>query len=1068
MADRVTSVPALRGIALHSDRANEAAITAIGAGATDSSYNQAGPRPGQATISDTKSKLRPRLSGGQVLEIEVEVRTAGQPLRGGTGVVWRLASESAAADAWRDRAPANFLNNWIAALWSDSTDWFKYDLVVVPESQDLILLYGEDINDPGHSKTFDWTTKAWGAEVDVTVNPLAAAADQGTWDAVCGIPLPNNRILAYFLDNSAALNSWSSDDSGATWSVYSVPTPIGSTFTTAVRMRGAFYRSNIGLWVEDSTGGLSQLASNSLGTDFVAVGAVATFGSSINAAPLPGNGGICIAYLRDADNRPACRIIGTPYILFNQVTEVLIDASGATPCSDLAVEADGTGTLWAIGRVTATPDVLVVWFSADGGANWTKIEGTAGGDEHLVTTHDASTYPENLALRFCRAWSITAHNWSAAPGNEDGSIGTIWSAGWGSLSTGGSTAASRVGWGDDSAATVGATWFPIELPGDTHWTAGGTTAPTLESPGEMQYDLVAGTGFHRQLLTAGDPISCVFEAKVTAGTTQLTTLNCGGRFWFANGTIERIVEVRFGTSGAIRVWDVNGAAQIGADITIDISAFVQFYISLTNAGVVTAYRRPFDSRWTAGPAGSVTDGGAGIATSRIDLGSDNNHTSTQRWRLSNYRALAIGALGFTLGLITTPAGSYHVHGGTINIHPAPVPEIGETTRAAFLSADRGPGVQGEQYAIAPIYDFGVRHLFASDEESPAIPWRSDDLTQQEIVIDLGNPSRLGPIWHLLWGFLNCNVRTIDILSSVGAGFTLRGTYDSSVAVGVSYELNGDWIRPLAGSTSAAVFWERNSLSGGFVILDTGGAPLARLIDRNSAGGWQDPATAGLEPGIRLVGITGGEAASGTCNIMRPSGVFSFAYPAAPPARPAIFDRYWKIRVPVQDVVDSYYQIGTCFVGSANVFGKQWSRGWTRTYNPNTAREVSRRGTIRKQEDGPVARAWALGWPDTVVQALLRRGGVDPDYLAIASNRPAIAAFADVWGTLVALTQESGGWKTPALAFNDLPTADTASTTDTRRYLYGTGESAVQVVNVTGNENDNEVLRVPPIRIAELV
>ena len=123
------TVKNLRGMATASEQLTLDNIAPQGTpAATASTFNQRGPRPGQAVTTDVNSKLEPQISGGQSLAIETQVRRAGLPARGELGMVWRLDTDTD-DDAWRGRPPPNFINHWVAALWDETEEYNFFDLV---------------------------------------------------------------------------------------------------------------------------------------------------------------------------------------------------------------------------------------------------------------------------------------------------------------------------------------------------------------------------------------------------------------------------------------------------------------------------------------------------------------------------------------------------------------------------------------------------------------------------------------------------------------------------------------------------------------------------------------------------------------------------------------------------------------------------------------------------------------------------------------------------------------------------------------------------------------------------
>lgn len=1089
MAVRIQSP--LRGLAILSDDMRLESLTDQGVGLTDSSFQQQGPRPGQAVIDDPDAKLEPQISGGQRTEVEIQVRRAGLPELEGVGVVWRRTDEQPDDIAWRGRATMNFVNHWIAAVWSETDSQVIFDLVVTTAEQQLILLYAETTSDPLKSKTFSFPivseatnsqaaptgTGFWGSAKNVSANPNnpSALPDVALWDAVTGVALPNGRVLAFGFNGDISV--YSSDDAGTTWEPYASPASDSFISNTIDRARAVFYRGNIVAFSGDGAA-IAQQSSNALGTKFSTVIdhiAGAGIGTEICAVALPNNTGIVLGYIRDSDDLPVVRVLNSASQPFLNSPEILVDPAFTVDHMELTV--DGSGRLFVYGQQTGITTIQA-WFSLDNAATWTFIP-------QSVFRNQSLSRPTNFAAIHCRGWSILAHNWFANVGDEDDSIGTLWTAGWGSLSNGAG--------GFDNPITDRFAWdtdgIPIETPGDTvGWANLGTTAPTLESPGELEFDTVAANGFSEAdpVGSAGSNHVFYFEGKITAGTVADASFLVGGFLRIADGTNDFRIEVRFNNSiagGRIRLIDTHSGATLGDIAPWDTEEWTQFAVSVDSLGLfVTAYRRPWHTRWMQGPSiesgSGLTDGGPLAATNQLRFGNVAAATVTTRWRQWHHASAQFSDLGLTLGVNATNdrSGKFIDIGGLINNLPSPVPEIGEEDRPAFLSAQRGPGKRGRIYTITPLFDFGIEQLFPTVSPSPDSPWRSVDTTEQKMIFDLGEDSRLGAIWHLIFGFFNCNVNIIEIEGKTAAAgaFSSIGTYNGAEGFeGLTYELTGDTIRPAAGTIDAARFLNRNELRGGsgpessgFVILNTGGAPTTvHRIRSHSAGGWTDPTVnSTLLPEIRLDGITGIEAASGLCDIVFPSGVLSLRQAGLVPTT---YIRFLQIRIPASSISpDLFRQIGNKFAGTASIYGKSVSDGWSQEMRPNTSRRVSRYGTVRKRRDGPPARRWTMGWADGVVERRITEPIVNVPYLAVDGTSAALAVSQDVWGLLWGLLEETQGGEVPVIGLEELPAAD-GMLLDRRQFLFATWDSSVQFNQVTSDVGDGVFGRVDPITIAEL-
>ncbi|MCK5550982.1 MAG: hypothetical protein KAI41_10650, partial [Hyphomicrobiaceae bacterium] len=963
MGDRVDKP--LRGLGilapLNLDTFSEAQTTAPARGAG----------PGNAETANAGTRLEPGISGGQENGVEIHIRRGGMPERRGAEVLWRLDTETADPYALRGWQPPNLQAQWIAAKWDAADDWRTFDLVVTDEDQQAIVLYmrSSDPVDPIYCKRFDFTATepTWGPEVAVSVDPYddsASPDDLGT-DAVCGVALPGGRILAAAKNSTpprGELNIYASDDRGDTWFQYAVPIKTRASILAPSRLQMEYYRGDLILFSQQSNGDIYQIGSNSLGTTWTFAAFAEDVGVSVNTATLPGDGGIVLAYVRDSDSFPVIRLLASAFDPFTDATEIEVDSIAV---DTLSASVDGIGNIWIFGRLDSDPNVIAVWLSEDSGATWIRQ------DENLWDARDPNTYLQQLTSKFCRGWLILAHTWNADVSTATAdAIGTLWAGGWSSF--GSNTPdldqgnRERVSWaGNDDLVLPGYTGIPIELPQNAGWTLTGSGGvPTLEAPGELELASSSGGSIvlTRTLSTGTDGQVWMIEAKTLGGGDPNI-----GQLRFAiersTGLVTYILGFRFDPgNNRVRVIDGgSGSGNIIGEIPLDPSTWVQIFgFVRSNGEYLVGYKRPWQTKWTRGPSdfvfGLTDEGPSSLVgqTGRMDVNS--SPANVMRYRQWVGRAEDLDGNGFGFGWAELEDNNGGLHfGGPISTLPRAIPEVGSETAAAFLFAQRGPGRDGEVYSVAPIYQFGVDRIFAEVSPSPAEPFRSIDAASEVVIgftiLDLAilDNTGIGPVWQWLFGFIGCNFKTaiVEYRTATAIPWTLVGTYNAAEGFeGLGYERTGAWIRPTAGSVAAGRQLRRNELAGGFAIL---GAGVARKIVGNSAGGWVNPATgATLFPEVQLEGIDGTEPASGLCDLVFPSGVLSVAHTGP---QPTARGKFWRIRIPVQDIADPYIQIGNFVPTTVAVFGKQWSRGWSRQMAPNTSRRVSRFGTIRKRKQG---------------------------------------------------------------------------------------------------------------------
>ena len=1053
MGQRVDKTP--RGLVLASDVFDLSNLAPVGApGGLLSTYEARGAGPGQAESTDAEVRLNPAISGGQTQPVELITRAAGMPERGGVEMLWRLESENTDGSAWRSCTRPSQQAQWIAAVWSDLDPHETFDLVVTRDEQAIVCLFVETTGPNAIEATsFDFAAASptWSPSVVASVDPYdAASAPQLVSDnVVAGCALPSGRVLAMGKDPNSATGrfAYASDDQGATWFQYAAAEDMNTT--NPVRWRMAYYRGDVVLFAESAFGQIYQTGSGDLATTFQFVSFLDACGSDVAVDVLPEDAGLVLSYIRDADSHPVVRVISGAFSPFADALEVEV---AAVPLDYMTSAIDGVGNVWVFGVPTATPNRIAVWQSTDAGQSFIARP-------DLYASNDADTFLRKLTAAFVRGWAVVAHTWTADESAAlNGSIGTLWAGGWSSFQT--------QNWAGLDGIEVGITGIPIEIPSNMSGWALVGIAPTLEPPGELQFNTtgaVASSVVYQ--LDPGEPILAMFEFALTAGDGSSTTADV---FFAAAHSDPGLSDHELlgkvdALNGRIRFLDVYGASDVG-DIAIDVTLPVQVVISIDVTGrYLVLYKRPWATRWQRGPESApffLTNGGGALPASRYRFGHGSTGTNTSRWRQWCAVNLKIGTRLSGVGY--TPAEPFGVlpYGGEVTGAPRPIPEVGSESAAAFLSATRGPGRIDEQYAIAPVFDYGADRLLPILSPSPDEPFRTVDAASEVVLVfEYGAATTLGPAWQWAFAFLRTNFKTAVVERAViGLPWVAVGTYNAAIGFeGLTYSSLGNYMRPGAGTVAAGRKLRRNELAGGFAIFAGG---VTRRIKGNGPGTWADPgATTTLFAEVELE--TPPPTLSGSVDLVSPNGVLLVDHTGA---QPLPHSRYWRIRIPIQANPDGYVQIGALLGGSVAVFGKQWSRGWSREMRSNTSRRVTRYGTIRKRQEGPPARRWSMSWADGVNEWRIR-DAASPDYLAHVGGTP-LAMQDDVWTLLYGLLEETRGGEVPVVALAVVRPGVT-SITDRTLFLYGSWDSSVQFNQVEGDEGDREFMRGDPITITEI-
>jgi hypothetical protein len=107
--------------------------------AAESTYTQAGPRPGSAVGSDSLSRLTPEITANQQSDVVVAVARGGNPGIGADGaqVAYRLESE--AATEFRGWDPPHTLRTARALEATSTLTYNRFDAATIPSSQKVVV-----------------------------------------------------------------------------------------------------------------------------------------------------------------------------------------------------------------------------------------------------------------------------------------------------------------------------------------------------------------------------------------------------------------------------------------------------------------------------------------------------------------------------------------------------------------------------------------------------------------------------------------------------------------------------------------------------------------------------------------------------------------------------------------------------------------------------------------------------------------------------------------------------------------------------------------------------------------
>jgi hypothetical protein len=688
------------------------------------------------------------------------------------------------------------------------------------------------------------------------------------------------------------------------------------------------------------------------------------------------------------------------------------------------------------------------------------------------------------------------HNWAANPGTGDGSIGTWFVGGWSKIepakgSSGISTPpipANLEHWafGPQTSATSRTfqfTWLPYDLPDDIGggggaWTDLGNTDGTLVSPGAMNITTVVGDDGYYQTNEAfsgggtGNTIGGLIEVVANSGGSVLTR-EIGATSRWEDGIASFFLKIQISTLGFV-LRDDHIPATI-ASVVIDMTKGAVIAWQMDGTGRLEAfYKAPrgLAAEWIEIPGLSLTNGGGLLGSCRFNFGHIDSAvlvTADSDWYQAHW---FVNESTTFQGMSTQPEPTallFDLDGRALSPIPTPAPFIGNNAAAGFLAAKAGPSGAAESFSIVPAHDYPVENMFPTVSPSPTQVWRSADLTEQFIVVDLGATTRLdgSDAFNYVHTIVNTNCAEVEFEYFNGAAWTLFCTVKTDEGfTGLSYALTGDILRPNAVTADGGRYVTAYEFAGGYAVLDPGGTPKVRKIVSNTAGFWTDNAT--IKPSFRLDGIDGSELATGTAEI-RTTSAMSICSLDATAANHRERIRI-RIRPANNDMAEGYYQIGIAHVAAMTATGQRWGRGWSRAMIPNTTTRTDTAGTIRRVEEGAPGRRWVMSWQDAQDYRGLRDAATsDANYIAHPVLSEPMAAQADVWWQMYGVLESAKSGEVPVVCVPALGAAAEYRTNDRTMYLYGLITGTVQANNVVAEEEGtDEVMRVESVTIEELV
>jgi hypothetical protein len=740
-----------------------------------------------------------------------------------------------------------------------------------------------------------------------------------------------------------------------------------------------------------------------------------------------------------------------------------------------------------VGSVTTTTRFGVCFVSRDDGAT-IEFLGKAGimtGNSTYTapegiwwSSGDTTTAPTGYTATFARGRVVMLCNHRADPGNEDESLSLLTLGGSSTVTMpsieGYFDSTKRGGWNYN--------WLPFDIPADTgYWTrsSAGSYTETLSSG-----SLTLQVGSGNKISYTNSPTTSIFNAglivrfSLTCTLGSVTNQNIGVRLRLAAtspASNDYDVTIAFSPTAFI-VYDNNASAQIGSNVSIDMTTEREFIVAMRGGTTGNSdgryqvwYRTKnsaSDREWTKS-IGSTTlnnDTSSASSTCLINWGIIAAGGSACTW--SEFHVSKSQSAGKNITSQVNPndlwAKSYstagyrsYINGGT------------------FITAFGGPARKNDLFLISTRYGYGINRVLFSESQTPRVKWRSTDLTEQTIALALDN-TILGAddsfpgndvIGICLLG-INWRTGELQGYDSGSTSWTTISAIDSASGLtDLPWTREGGSVMPKSVSSNNQYLHTAEFEGGTFGLKNSTGTNLRKIVT-NTSGKWSG-STAQKLPTIILDSASASDRSAGNLGYIMSPNVTVIAK-----LNNSKYSAY-RLKIDAQVTVDGYFEIGNVVIGWVEAFGRQYSRGRILETTANTSVVSRTDGTTTSKNYGPSQRTVQIAWTDGVDVSSVQGATPDPDYIlgSADGSAKAIASVGDVPYQIEGIVRMMNG---PDKAVVYLPSVDKSGNTVTlnRRHQFVAGRltSPARLESVVGDENLNpgEVFRVASVNIEEIV
>ena len=530
------------------------------------------------------------------------------------------------------------------------------------------------------------------------------------------------------------------------------------------------------------------------------------------------------------------------------------------------------------------------------------------------------------------------------------------------------------------------------------------------------------------------------------------------------------VEVRI-TADTIYVFDYNATSSPGSQGSLSLGGGVDLLIAFSSGKLNVWYRSisPQSNRrdWVSALSLSgLSDGGGGGSSSQsIRFG----HTAYSSGSLdTTWRSLHV-ANGFNLGE------QIHTFSSPTDLSERPYPVRGRylwTLDNVQISSVEGASYEGDEFDILPTSRYPIENVLFDVSPTPRETWRSvsvgsGNVPEQFIAIKLNPDTSVHTDESLPNDLIgvhlgNINFRTAKLEYYSSGSWTALHTFTTYIR---SYSNSqGRTLRGFSGLEEP--YLKYNECAGWRVYINTASGYVWRTIVSNSEGKFGGTSTNTKQAVLLLDSEV--TASTNAITYLVPNHCTLLAN------LNGLRVEALGIRIPAQETLENYVQLGILSLGSVVLPGKQYQRGRSISLSAGTQTTTTQGGTRYSRNLRPSQRRLRIGWTEGIDTSELQGASPDPDYWMASSTAGAepVAVQNDTPDLLLGMIDYLSGSLRPVVYLPLISkTSNYRGLLRADEQIFCTLEGEVEVEHVLGSEfqsDGGEVFRVATLSFLEIV